>query len=123
MKYLDTRNQLADFCQGELSLMTNDNIFSVFLPSCTNKFLAAVSAIKLAILFGMWKLQMQETQHGEEDARGVEKSRPTRDLFALAPNQSSNVPSSSSALHSWREQEQVAQVWIRRAQGDSWQRI
>ena len=56
-------------------------------------------------LLGMSKLQMQETQHGEEDARGVEKSRPTRDLFALTPNRSSNVPSSSSTLHSWREQE------------------
>ena len=65
--------------------MTNDNIFSVCLPSCTNQFLAAICAINLAILFGMSKLQRQETQHGEEDARGVDKSRPTRDLSLWLP--------------------------------------
>ena len=46
----------------------------------------------------MSKRQMQEKQHGEEDARVVAKSRPTRNLVALTPNWSSQLPSSSSTL-------------------------
>ena len=81
MKYLDTRKQLADFCQGELSLMMNDNIFSVCLPSCTNQFLVAVSAIKLAILLACRSCRCRRHMEGE-DARGVENRDPL-EIFSL----------------------------------------
>ena len=98
IKYVDTRNQLADILTK--GTFTRDEWHH--LLRARNHF------NELTSLLSCRTVRRRKTNM--EDTRVSAKSRPTRNLVAFAPNQSSLLPSSS-------------QVWVLEAQGDLSQRI
>ena len=99
IKYVDARNQPADILtKGTFTRDEWHRLLRLFSIMNYTWFFRSHLSNRIDESLVMSKQQMQEKQHGEEDARVVAKSRPTRNLVALPPNRSSQLLSSSSTL-------------------------